>query len=62
LMRHNLRSPRALFGGIRQRWPDPVTATFNLRGQFDDFPRLPYQVGDFLLKAGRFLIHPRGIN
>ena len=62
LMLNNLSSPRALFHGMRQRWPDPVTATFNLRGEFDDFPRLPYQVGDFLLKAGRFLIHPRGIN
>jgi hypothetical protein len=62
LMLDNLSSPRALFVGIRQRWPDPVTATFNLRGEFDAFPRLPYQVGDFLLKAGRFLIHPRGIN
>src|SRR6266851_1958352 len=62
LMLNNLSSPRALFDGIRQRWPDPVTATFNLRGEFDGFPRWPYQVGDFLLKAGRFLIHPRGVN
>ncbi len=62
LMLDNLSSPRAFFIGLRQRWPDPVTATFNLRGQFDAFPRLPYQVGDFLLKAARFLIHPRGIN
>jgi hypothetical protein len=61
LMLNNLGSPRALLDGMRQRWPDPVTATFNLRGRFDDFPRLPYQVGDFLLKAGRFLIRPRGI-
>jgi hypothetical protein len=62
LMVNNLRSPRALMNAIRQRWPDPVTATFNLRGRFDEFPRLPYQVGDFLLKAGRFLINPRGVN
>ena len=61
-MVHNLRSPRTLMNAIRQRWPDPVTATFNLRGRFDEFPRLPYQVGDFLLKAGRFLINPRGVN
>jgi len=31
LMLDNLSSPRAFFIGLRQRWPDPVTATFNLR-------------------------------
>ena len=59
LMAKTLRNRRGVLKGICERWPDPVTATFNLKGQFNDFPRLPYQLGDFLRSAGDFLFNLR---
>ena len=59
LMANTLRNRRSVLRGIYERWPDPVTATFNLKGQFNGFPRLPYQLGDFLRSAGDFLFHLR---
>jgi hypothetical protein len=56
LMADNLRSPRALLRAIRQRWPDPITATFNLKGKVNWFPRLPYQLAAFTWQAGQFVI------
>lgn len=50
-----LRSPRMMWREIWERWPDPIVATFNLRGQLNNFPRLPYQVGAFAVGAGRYL-------
>jgi hypothetical protein len=59
LMARSLRSPRTIMKAVSQRWPDPITATFNLNGTFDGFPRLPYQLGEFVSRAGRFLISRR---
>jgi hypothetical protein len=60
LMANNLRSPRALIKGILERWPDPVTATFNLKSTINRFPRLPYQLAAFTFQAGQFLIRLPG--
>lgn len=49
-------SPRGILKETWERWPDAVTATFNMRGRINNFPRLPYQLGDFSAKAGRYLI------
>jgi hypothetical protein len=57
LMTRNLRSGRNIIKGAIERWPDPITATFNLGGRFNNFPRLPYQLADFVLLATRYLIH-----
>ena len=57
LMANNLRTGRNIIKGVIERWPDPITATFNLRGKFNRFPRLPYQLADFILLATRYLIH-----
>jgi len=51
-----LRNPRTLMKEIRERWPDPIVATFNLGGQFNNFPRFPYQLGCFARGAGRYLL------
>jgi hypothetical protein len=56
LMSHSLRTPRTILKEIRARWPDPIVATFNLRGGPNNFPRLPYQLGAFAAQAGRYLI------
>jgi hypothetical protein len=60
LLAYSLRRPKRLLREIRERWPDPIVATFNLRGQFNNFPRLPYQLGAFAAGAGRYVIDHLG--
>jgi len=57
LMANNLRTGRNIIKGVVERWPDPITATFNLGGQFNNAPRLPYQLADFIALATRYLYH-----
>ena len=57
LMAHNIRTGRNILKGIIERWPDPITATFNLKGRFNNFPRLPYQFANFVLTFARYLIN-----
>jgi hypothetical protein len=57
LMSHNLRTGRNIIKGVVERWPDPITATFNLGGRFNNAPRLPYQLADFIALATRYLYH-----
>jgi hypothetical protein len=42
--------------GVLARWPDPISATFNVQGSFNDLPRFPYQLADFILLSMRYLI------
>ncbi len=51
-----LRNPKTLFREIIGRWPDPISATFNLGAQPNNWPRLPYQVGAFAAQAGQYLL------
>jgi hypothetical protein len=48
-------SYRHIFKAARQRWPDPITATFKLSGSFGSFPRFPYQLGEFGFRTGRLI-------
>src|SRR6267142_3901708 len=57
LMANNLRTGRNIINGVIERWPDPITATFNLGGSFNNLPRLPYQLADFIVLTTRYLIH-----
>ena len=60
LMADSLRHPKTLLREIRERWPDPIVATFNLSGQLNNLPRLPYQLAAFAAGAGRYLIDHLG--
>jgi hypothetical protein len=51
-----LRDPKGLVSTLIMRWPDPIEATVRLRGRFNEFPRLPYQLGNLFSRAGKFLI------
>jgi hypothetical protein len=55
LFAHSLRKPKTLGREIRERWPDPIVATFRLRGQSNNLPRLPYQLCAFAVRAGEYL-------
>jgi hypothetical protein len=52
----SLRKPNVLVGATRERWPDPITATFNLNGSMGAAPRFPYQLGAFVLQTTRYLL------
>jgi hypothetical protein len=43
-----------LVSEIIERWPDPVTATYNIRGAINNLPRWPYQVAAFVAAAGHY--------
>jgi hypothetical protein len=42
---------RKLFKEIYARWDQPVRATVAVRGRFNNWPRLPYQLGELLLRS-----------
>ena len=50
-----LRHPSGLLEGLRQRWPNPIIATISVNGEFNNFPRLPYQMANCLSRIGRLL-------
>ena len=50
-----LRHPSGLFEGLRQRWPNPIIATISVNGEFNNLPRLPYQMANCLARIGRLL-------
>ncbi|HVS82092.1 MAG TPA: nucleotidyltransferase family protein [Pyrinomonadaceae bacterium] len=57
-MRSYLRHPRGLLSDLAHRWPNPILATVSVKGKFNRWPRLPYQLGNCLVRAGEF-IFPR---
>ncbi|SRR6266508_3782061 len=56
LLADSLGSPKRLLKEISARWPDPITATFNLNRQVNNFPRFPYQLGAYFSQATRYLV------
>jgi hypothetical protein len=57
-MAAQLRHPTGIWKALSERWPDPITATISIGGQFNEAPRLPYQLGNCLLRVARFLHLP----
>ena len=50
-----LRHPAGLLKELPNHWPNPIEATANTSGPFNELPRLPFQVGDALLRAAKFM-------
>jgi hypothetical protein len=40
---------------VRRRWRNPIQATIDCNGSFNNFPRLPYQLGDAVARAAYFM-------
>ena len=58
-----LRHPAGLLDGLRQRWPNPIIATISVNGEFNNLPRLPYQIANCLARIGRLLLRsPRELH
>lgn len=51
----HLRGGKDLLAGIRHRWPNAIEATTSMNGPFNNSPRLPFQIGNALLRAASFL-------
>jgi hypothetical protein len=57
-----LRNPAGVLPALRSRWPNPIEATVSLHGPFNDLPRLPFQLGDWLVRLARFVMDlPRSL-
>jgi hypothetical protein len=52
-----LRKPAGMIRDLKNRWPNPIAATIDLGGQLNGLPRLPFQLGNCLLRTARFIIH-----
>jgi hypothetical protein len=49
-----LRRPAGVLNGFRHRWPNPIEATVSVQGPFNDFPRLPFQISNCLVRTAKF--------
>jgi hypothetical protein len=56
-MANVLRHPSQLPEGLRQRWPNPILATISVNGEFNNLPRLPYQLANCISRVGRLLFN-----
>jgi hypothetical protein len=54
-MRKYLRRPSGVLRDLLNRWPSPIEATVHTGGPFNELPRLPFQLGECAVRAGRFL-------
>jgi hypothetical protein len=50
-----LRRPFSVRTALGDRWPNPVEASVVARAPFNEFPRIPFQVGAYLIRASGFL-------
>lgn len=55
-MRKYLRRPRGALRDLLNRWPNPIEATVGVGGPFNEWPRLPFQLGHALSRTARFLV------
>ncbi|MGH9875295.1 MAG: nucleotidyltransferase family protein [Pyrinomonadaceae bacterium] len=53
----HLQLRKELLNGLRHRWPNAIEATTTMNGPFNDWPRLPFQIGNSLFRVGAFLTH-----
>jgi hypothetical protein len=52
-----LHHPAGVIQALRLRWPNPIEATVGLKGPFNDWPRLPFQLAEWVLRTAGFMRH-----
>lgn len=50
-----VRDPRGLLADLRRRWPNAIEATVYTGGPFNNLPRWPFQIGECVIRAAKFL-------
>lgn len=58
-MRSYLRHPRGFLSDLTHRWPNPILATISVNGEFNRWPRFPYQVANCLSRSMRLVTAQR---
>ena len=51
-----LRSPAGIWKGLRHRWPNTIEATVGVGAPFNDWPRLPFQLGNCVARTVKFAV------
>ena len=54
-MAYSLRHPTQLPKALRLRWPNPIQATVGVGGPFNEWPRLPFQLWECVLRTAYFV-------
>lgn len=54
LMAAFLRNPAGVVAALRERWPNAIEATVGTKGPFNNWPRLPFQLGECILRTTAF--------
>jgi hypothetical protein len=54
-IREYIWEPVKLLKAIRKRWPNPIQATIAADGRLNGVPRLPFQIGNCIVRAARLL-------
>jgi hypothetical protein len=57
-MRHFLKHPKGVISALLERWPNGIEATVDIRGSFNNMPRLPFQLTDCASRVLSFLANP----
>jgi hypothetical protein len=57
-MKHFLKHPKGVISALLERWPNGIEATVDLRGTFNNMPRLPFQLADCASRVIRFFRNP----
>ena len=50
-MRSYLRHPRGFLSDLAHRWPNPILATVSVNGEFNRWPRFPYQLANCVARS-----------
>ncbi len=52
-----LRNPAGVVNDLINRWPNPIEATVSMESEFNDLPRLPFQLGSCFSRTAKFVAH-----
>lgn len=61
LIMKSLRRPGRVPKALVNRWPDPIGSTIRLKGEFNELPRLPFQICDYVGKYMAFAARLPGL-
>jgi len=50
-----------ILSAVRQRWPNPIQATVDANGRFDNRTRLPFQLGNYVARTVKLGLRSRGL-
>ncbi len=55
LIMTSLRHPTHILKAIGDRWPDPISASIRMNAPFNELPRLPFQIANYIVNLALFV-------